>query len=340
MKTKTIWIIDEGSQGHVVQSRGLIRELSKRVDLNTTEIKGALKVRNGLLKSMAKRLLRKWPKPWIYAPFHHLSELPAETPDLIVASGPRALTTLAYLGKKHGCPSVFVQASLEVPLGTVDYIIKPDEGHQRPDYIFIPLLFTDITSDALDAAAKTFLQEQPLPLTTETNVLFIGASSSKIPFIDDDWTAIARFVNALYQQDGSRWLVTTSYRTGRRVEALMKRLIDPAALLDAVWYSEAPRRVTKPFLGLATRVFVTVDSLTMLTEAIASGRPVYALSPARLGEESSNPHLGYVHRLAQGGLVAMIQPQDPPHLPLPSAPVTIDYSGAIQQLLQQLHWNP
>ncbi len=340
MKTKTVWIIDEGSQGHVVQSRGLIRELSKWVDLNTREIQGRLTVRNGLLKSMVKRLLRRWPKPWIYSPFHHLSDLPAEIPDLIVASGPRALTTLAYLGKKYGCPSVFVQASLEVPRGTVDYIVKPDEGHQRPDYIFIPLLFTDITSDALDAAAKAFLQEQPLALTPDVNVLFVGASSSKIPFTNGDWTAIAGFVNALFQQDGSRWLVTTSYRSGRRVEALLKRLIDPAALLDAVWYSEAPRRVTKPFLGLATRVFVTVDSLTMLTEGVASGRPVYALSPAGLGGESSNTHLGYVHRLARGGVVAMIDPQAPPHLPPPPAPFTIDYSGAIQQLLQQLHWNP
>ena len=85
MKTKAVWIIDEGSQGHVVQSRGLIRELSKVVDLNATEIRGALKVRIGLLKSLVKRLLRRWPKSWIYRPFHHLTNLPAETPDLIVA---------------------------------------------------------------------------------------------------------------------------------------------------------------------------------------------------------------------------------------------------------------
>jgi mitochondrial fission protein ELM1 len=38
--------------------------------------------------------------------------------------------------------------------------------------------------------------------------------------------------------------------------------------------------VTAAYLGAAERVFVTQDSLTMLSEAIASGRPVVALAPA------------------------------------------------------------
>ena len=39
MRAKRIHILDEGSQGHLVQSYGMIRELSEVIDLEVTEIR-------------------------------------------------------------------------------------------------------------------------------------------------------------------------------------------------------------------------------------------------------------------------------------------------------------
>ncbi len=333
MKTKAVWIIDEGSQGHVVQSRGLIRELSKVVDLNATEIRGALKVRIGLLKSLVKRLLRRWPKSWIYRPFHHLTNLPAETPDLIVASGPRALTTLAYLGKTYGCPSVFVQASLEVPRGMVDYIVKPDEGREREDYIFIPLLFSEITPGLMEAKRAQGKQSESL------HALFVGASSAKIKFEPTDWEHLVSLVNRGWRERGMRWLITTSYRTPRAVEKLLREGILPDAIEDAVWHSIAPRRVTQEYLARARSVFVTMDSMTMVSEAIASGSPVIVLASSSQNTRPSNTNVHYVQNLEQHDFISIVPLTESADFPESrGCPRPVDYAPAMRELAGKLGW--
>jgi mitochondrial fission protein ELM1 len=228
-----------------------------------------------------------------------------------------------------------------VPEGTVTAIMRPFEGKQREDYIFIPLLFTEITPQVVEAAKASFSSTRSNAPKGPLNTLFIGNSSSKIRFSPEDWDGIVRFVNAVWKSDGTQWLITTSYRTGRELEAHFKRGINPNAILEAVWYSEAPRKVTKEYLGMADRVFVTMDSLTMLTEAVASGRPTCALCPAVQHEDLSNTHLRYIHDLAANELITRIDARNsavPP--PMPSAMPEIDYSTPIRQLMTRIHWNP
>lgn len=340
MNTKRVWILDEGSQGHLVQSRGLLRELAKVAPLDVSEVRVLPALSSKLWRSLAKRLLRFHPRAWLFRSLHPAMRLPDTRPELIVSSGPHSLAALECLARLHGCSSVFVQGTIYVPEGAVTVIMRPFEGSLRDDFIFIPLLFTEITPEVVDAAKAQFLSENPIRSKGPVHTLFIGNSSAKIRFTPEDWDAIIRFVNALWKSDGCQWLITTSYRTGRELEDRFRRGIEPNAILDAVWYSHTPLKVTKPFLGLADRVFVTMDSLTMLTEAVASGRSTCALCPAQISEDPSNTHLRYVRDLAENGLITRIRPGlDPFPPPGRPAPPEIDYSDAIQQLVTRIRWN-
>jgi mitochondrial fission protein ELM1 len=341
MNKKHVWILDEGSQGHLVQSRGMIRELAKAVSLDVTEVRIHCILPSRIGRSVVKKLLRLRPGKWLFRLLHPMMELPERAPDLIVSSGPHSLAALAYLARHFGCPSVFVQGTLRVPPGTVTVIMRPFEGEQREDYIFIPLLFTEITPELVDAAKDPDLAESSVRRTGPVNTFFIGNSSAKIRFSDDDWDRIIRFVNDLWQRDGSQWLVTTSYRTGAGLEERFRRGIHPDAILDAVWYAKAPRKVTRSYLGLADRVFVTMDSLTMLTEAVASGRPTFALCPAEFTEDSTNTHFRYVRELAANNLITLIPSGHAGALPaIPAGTREIDYSGPIRQLMTRIQWKP
>ncbi len=338
---KNVWILDEGSQGHLVQSRGMIRELSKLVPLNVTEVPVSCALPRRISRSLVKRLLRKIRRLWMFRLLHPRMKLPDTRPDLLVSSGPHSLAALEFLSKHHDCPSVFVQGTIRVPEGAVTVIMRPFDGERRADYLFIPLLFTEITPQALEQAKKEFLEHNTLGQQNALNALFIGNSSAKIQFTREDWERIARFVNEQSRQDGSRWLITTSYRTGREIELLLKRAIDPDAIAHAVWYSEAPRKVTKAFLGLADRIFVTMDSLTMVTEAVASGKPACALCPAGLSEDKTNTHLRYIHHLAQNGMISLVRPGiDQPAPPEEASVPALDYSASIDQLMTRLQWKP
>lgn len=337
---KHVWILDEGSHGHLVQSRGLIRELSKSVPLHVSEVPVSCALPRRISRSLVKRLLRHVRCGWMFRVLHPSVKQPGENPDLIISSGPHSLAALEFLAKQHGCPSVFLQGTLKVPKGAVTAIMRPFEGELREDYIFIPLLFTEITPKVVEQAAADFLKENAFRPQGPLNTLFIGNSSAKIRFTQVDWERIARFVNDRWQDDATQWLITTSYRTGRELEQFLKQRIAPEAIFQAVWYSEAPHKISKAFLGLADRVFVTMDSLTMLTEAVASGRQAYALCPAEMKDESPNTHLRYIQNLAENGLIARIQPGSD-SIP-PNAPHTrpdIDYSDAICELLARINWN-
>ncbi len=334
-----VWILDEGSQGHLVQSRGLIRELSKAIPITVVEVPIFCILPRRVSRSLVKRLLRLIRKKWMFRLLHPRMELPAVPPDLIIASGPHSLAALEFLAKHHKCPSVFVQGTIAVPKGAVTVVMRPFEGEEREDFIFIPLLFTEITPEIVRQAGQDFLTENHLSIHGPLNLLLIGNSSAKIAFSEQDWRNIVRMVNELWKKKGRQWLISTSSRTGRELESLFKQGIEPDAILDAVWYSESPRKVTKAFLGLSERVFVTMDSLTMLTEAVASGRKTYALCPAENLGERSNTHLEYVRHLAGNHFITLVQNETHGTLP-PSLEVrpTIDYTAAIHQLLARLQW--
>ncbi len=338
---KCVWILDEGSQGHLVQSRGLVRELSKAMPLDVCEVPIRCALPRRISRSLVKRLLRLVKSEWMFRLLHPGMKLPGKKPDLVIASGPHSLAALQFLANGHGCPSVFVQGTLDVPKGNVSVIMRPFEGRHRDDFIFIPLLFTEITPQVVERARDEFLRENPIRPQGPLYALFIGNSSAKIRFTREDWERIAKLVNDLAIRDGARWLITTSYRSGRELEEQFKQAIASDAIFDAVWYSQAPRKVTKAYLGMAERVYVTMDSLTMLTEAISSGREVRALQPANHVFNLSDSHHHYINHLAEMNFLKLIAPgeADPPAAATASPP-PVDYSASIQQLLTRLGWNP
>lgn len=337
MSARTVWILNEGSQGHVVQSRGLLRELAKVVPVTISEVKIYSLSQGTFARSVCKRLLRWHHGMWLFRMLHPGMTWPDGQPDLLVASGPRALVALSFLSKHFGCPSVFIQGTIKVPEGTVTCIMRPDEGDDRDDIITIPLLFNEITPEVLATAKAKHLAERGVTEVPPLKALFVGESSGKIVFESSDWQKLAEFVNRSWQEDGVRWLLSTSYRTSTEVEKCLRETINPDALYDAVWYSSDPRSITKEFLGIASHVYTTMDSLTMMSEAVSSGLPVDVIKPVAQCFDLSNSHHRYIVGVAEAGYTRLIVPgadgeEGERRLP------KIDYREAIDALLEEITW--
>ena len=85
---------------------------------------------------------------------------------------------------------------------------------------------------------------------------------------------LARQASALANSFGGSLLVTTSARTPpHAVEALERSLTAPAYIYR--WKRHAKENPYFAFLGLADSIVVTGDSMSMLTEACATRKPVY-----------------------------------------------------------------
>jgi mitochondrial fission protein ELM1 len=133
--------------------------------------------------------------------------------------------------------------------------------------------------------------------------ILIGGSSRTHRYAAEDWSALARGINELARRYGIRWLLSTSRRTGVEAERQLAREIDGGVIAEAVWYGREPKKSVGAFLAAADRIFVTQDSLTMMSEGLAMDKRVELLVPRRWELPESGFSCRYVRRLIAEGHV-------------------------------------
>lgn len=130
-----------------------------------------------------------------------------------------------------------------------------------------------VTRARLDEAARTWearVAELPRPRIA----VLAGGHSGPYPFDRASGERLARQLEALVAEVGGSLLVTTSARTlDETTDALFAGIQSPSILYR--WKKDDPDNPFFAFLGLADRVVVTADSVSMMTEACATGRYVY-----------------------------------------------------------------
>ena len=113
-------------------------------------------------------------------------------------------------------------------------------------------------------------QRTPRPDIT----VFVGGNSGPYLFDRRSASDLARLAQEMAIETGGSLLVTTSARTQREAyDALTSELTRPSKL--HFWTKDSIENPFFGFLGLADRVIVTGDSVSMMTEACFTGKPVY-----------------------------------------------------------------
>lgn len=101
-----------------------------------------------------------------------------------------------------------------------------------------------------------------------------GGNSGPYPFDARSGERLGRMASALASELGGSLLVTTSARTSpATAEALVGAIEAPSFVYR--WSADDPDNPYFGLLALADRIVVTADSVSMMAEACATGRPVY-----------------------------------------------------------------
>ena len=264
----SVWLLSDGAPGHLSQSRGIVDALATRRAVQLTTIE--LKLRSSFWKRLGRLCLPciRDTASWL-ARTYTLS-LPAGRPALIVSSGANTLLANALLARQHAAPNVYS--------GTL-------KGY---DPAAFDCVFTVV---ALGVACNHVLPLPPVPGELAHALpaaggdepliaVLVGGDGAGYVFKDADWRGFAEGLAALARREGARLLLTSSRRSGAAAEDLLRASLPPELLADAVWWSQAPRKVMRRFLGAASAIVVTEDSLSMVAESLYSGRPVISVSPA------------------------------------------------------------
>jgi mitochondrial fission protein ELM1 len=126
--------------------------------------------------------------------------------------------------------------------------------------------------------------------------VIVGGNSGPYTLGPKAATRLARQASALARDRGGSLLVTTSGRTSRAAtEALKSNFTVPYELFE--WTAEAADNPYHAYLALADAIIVTGDSISMLTEACATRKPVYIFD---LGEGVLSMRLSGSHQFWAG----------------------------------------
>jgi len=337
MGKKIVWIISEGSPGHISQSKGLVNSLAAIVPLQMITIEGRATVR-GWIRPLIRFFMGKKGRPLPSILLKHISNMnipkKVPAPDLIVSSGGKSVFVAKTVSQQYQVPYVFIGERKPYPAEWFHTIISPVPGESCQNSIDVELIPTPVTPDFI---AQKGVQEKDLWC------MIIGGTSRSRRFSQTDWIDLARGMNTLAQKHSVRWLITTSRRTGSSTEKLLKQNLRPEILADAIWWADKPRRELYNFMARAEVLFVTQDSITMITEAVASGKPVIAIQPLKIISHPENFSVSYFDRLEKNQRIVQLKCNELNNLDLSINKFSffkdLDQIKTREKLLKKLSWN-
>lgn len=210
------------------------------------------------------------------------SPLTPPWPELVISAGRRNEPVAQWIRRQSGGRTRLVHAGrpwahpnrYDLVITTPQYFLE--EGGT---VIRNPLPLHRIQVAAARAAARQLapaIAELPRPYT----VVLLGGNSGPFVLTPAKAARMGRLVEALRRQCGGSVLVTDSRRTPALAgTAFWQTLAEPR--LRYSWHAGA-KAAENPYLallGLADRFVVTGESMSMLAEAAALGRPTYLFDP-------------------------------------------------------------
>ncbi len=276
-----VLVLSDGQPGHYNLSRGIVAALRRTRPVKESWV--GVRLRIGLARNILRAYLNQVPQPASLRPlnlFCKIDRLPAETYDLIVSAGGKTSFANAWLAQWLGVPNVYMGSlrRLSSQLFSVVLTLEPIEGAASNLLVALPpsaIDFEDVQLEGARFRAQLGLGVQ------RCWTMMIGGNGAGYRYGQQDWYRLAGLMNTLAARYHIGWLLVGSRRTGQRAENVLKRQLDTGCVAAQCWYGQGDALRVEAYLGAAERVFVTEDSMTMLTESIYARRPVVSLRPRR-----------------------------------------------------------
>ena len=262
------WILTEGIAGTENQCRGLAEAMGE----------------TPLVKRVApappwRHVPPSWRAPPLDAVASGSDPLEPPWPALLIAGGRKAVGLALRLRRVARCFTVFVQDPRVAP-ARFDLVVAPrHDGLEGPNVIVTLTAPHRVTPARLAAARQQFaprLAGLPRPLVA----VLVGGASRRHRFDPADGAALGRALAAMAADTGAGLAITASRRTApASMEALVQAL---AGVPVQLWRGDGENPYFG-YLAVADAIVVTGDSVSMASEACASGKPVYVAAMAGRG---------------------------------------------------------
>lgn len=274
MSDGPIWVVSDGKAGHLSQGTALARALAER--LATPQPRFFEVHVTGLIETFAPRLLPGCKRRVWYAP-----PLPQQPPNMLITVGRRAALACRLLKRRWPQMQTFQVLYPGLNADEFDHLLLPEHDQiDGSNVLTFCGALTPITDRWLSDAAATWrpkLQAGSGPVIG----FLVGGSNAAFTIDANTVSTTLRRIEHWAGQRKASVLATVSRRTDPDLTAWLRpRLADLGAQL---FDPQADGDNDNPYAGilaLSDALVVTPDSVSMVCEALATGRPVYCDVPA------------------------------------------------------------
>lgn len=289
--TDVTWVLTTGEAGMRSQALGLAEAVGlpieeKRIVLSRAWYwlpGGLFPMPLSALHSRSDRLAPPWPT-------------------LVVGCGRRSIdAALAIRRVTRGRTLATYVQNPEWGLRKFDLVAAlPHDGVAGPNVVTVATALHGVTAEKL-AAANAVWRERLAPDGSPLIGVLLGGDNGSYRLTDEIAAQLVGILRGAHHRHGLRAAITPSRRTADET----KRIIADS-LSGQAWGWLWDEAGDNPYLGIlatAERLIVTGESISMISEALATGRPVHVLPLAGQGKR----HDAFLTRIIAQGLVSLIE---------------------------------
>ena len=255
------WIVTEGMAGTENQCLGITDSL-------------------GLTPKVIRCNLRQpWKtlSPWLgfEKSFTFEPSLAPPWPDLLITSGRKAVAASRYIKKQSGGKTFTLHVQdPRVNPAHFDLVAVPHHDPTRGKNVIVTDVAPNkITKEKLKQAKDQFPQFSDIP--SPKVAVLIGGKSKAYDMTPAVVEKLISDLKTLQKEQNASLLITASRRTGEENMALLKKSF-PNDANTYFWDGEGENPYIA-FLSYADSILVTADSVSMVSDALATGKPTYII---------------------------------------------------------------
>lgn len=253
----TCWVVSEGMAGTENQCLGVAQALGVTPVIKRIQLTPPWNILSPFIGfELAATFVPKLAEPW---------------PDLVIASGRKAIAAARYIKKssKGKTFTVFLQDPKVRP-SQFDLVAVPFHDQMRGQNVIVTNGAPNkITIDSLYAAKNEFSAEFSKLRSPRVAVL-IGGNSKSYKMTKSITEQLCEQLNAI---DASL-MITASRRTGEENLKIIQKQCDKDK--NFIWNGNGKN----PYLGMlawADYILVTADSTSMISDSTTTGKPTYII---------------------------------------------------------------
>lgn len=179
----------------------------------------------------------------------------------------------------------------------------PHDGVKGPNVVTVATALHGVTPQKLDAASAEW-RKQLAPSGRPILGVLIGGDNGSYRLTAEIAAQLVRILQGAYARQGMSAAITPSRRTAKATKGLIANAL-ASENLGWLW-DETGENPYLGILALADRLIVTCESISMISEALATGRPVHVLPLEGQGRR----HDAFLTRITAEGLVSQIEGDD------------------------------